>query len=224
MKRNGTEEDFNSEKIKIAIEKANKEVPEKNRMTEEDIDRTISDIEEYIKTTNKVTSVETIQDMVEDHIWDSHKYVLGRKYSRYRYKHTEQRGMKSFYNKILTIVGRNNEEVKEENSNKNPTLNSVQRDYIAGEISKDITKNCLLPKDIWEAHEEGLIHFHDADYYVHTMHNCCLVNLFDMLMNGTVISGTKIDRPNSFLTACNVTTQIASMISSNQFGLSVYAF
>ncbi|MBQ8132935.1 MAG: anaerobic ribonucleoside-triphosphate reductase [Clostridia bacterium] len=217
IKRNSSEEPFNIEKIVSAITKANK-ATDTGKLTEDQI-RDIAEYVEYKCTKiNRAVSVEEIQDMVEDQIMAKGAFQLARNYVRYRYTRSLIRSSNTTDNKILSLIECNNEEAKQENSNKNPTVNSVQRDYMAGEVSKDLTKRMLLPLDIVEAHEKGIIHFHDADYFAQHMHNCDLVNLDDMLQNGTVISETLIERPHSFSTACNIATQIIAQVASNQYG------
>ena len=218
IKRSGKEVAFDGSKIIAAIEKANNEVTEEKKLT----DGQISDIEKAVEkqcaSLTRAASVEEIQDMVEDGLMKSGKFEVARKYITYRYKHALVRKSNTTDEQIMSLIECSNEEVKQENSNKNPTVNSVQRDYMAGEVSKDITKRFLLPDDVVKAHEEGLIHFHDADYFAQHMHNCCLVNLEDMLQNGTVISETMIERPKSFSTACNIATQAIAQIASSQYG------
>ena len=218
IKRSGKEVAFDGSKIIAAIEKANNEVTEEKKLT----DGQISDIEKAVEkqcaSLTRAASVEEIQDMVEDGLMKSGKFEVARKYITYRYKHALVRKSNTTDEQIMSLIECNNEEVKQENSNKNPTVNSVQRDYMAGEVSKDITKRFLLPEDVVKAHEEGLIHFHDSDYFAQHMHNCCLVNLEDMLQNGTVISETMIERPKSFSTACNIATQAIAQIASSQYG------
>ena len=217
IKRNGSEEIFDIKKIIAAITKADS-ASDKRELTQEEI----IDIAEYVEyKCNKIcraVSVEEIQDMVEDQIMAKGAFELAKNYVKYRYTRSLARKANTTDNQILTLIECNNEEVKQENSNKNPTVNSVQRDYMAGEVSKDLTKRILLPQDIVEAHEQGIIHFHDADYFAQHMHNCDLVNLEDMLQNGTVISGTLIEKPHSFSTACNIATQIIAQVASNQYG------
>ena len=217
IKRNGSEEDFNIEKIINAVKKANGS-GEHKFLTDEQIDDVADYVEYKCNKIRRAVSVEEIQDMVEDQLMAKGAFELARRYVRYRYNRSLVRKANTTDNRILSLIECNNEEVKQENSNKNPTVNSVQRDYMAGEVSKDITKRFLLPEDIVEAHEKGLIHFHDADYFAQHMHNCCLVNLGDMLENGTVISETRIDRPKSFSTACNIATQAIAQIASSQYG------
>lgn len=217
LKRNGTEVEFNQKKIEAAVTKANNAAVRKE-LTEEQI-RDIADFIGFkcVKI-NRTVTVEEIQDMVENQIMAAGASDVARGYVRYRYQRSLVRKSNTTDEKILTLIDCNNEEAKQENANKNPTVNSVQRDYIAGEVSKDITKRLLLPEDVVEADREGLIHFHDADYYLQHMHNCDLVNLEDMLQNGTVISGTMIEKPHSFSTACNIATQIIAQVASNQYG------
>lgn len=217
LKRNGTEVEFNQKKIEAAVTKANNAAVRKE-LTEEQI-RDIADFIGFkcVKI-NRTVTVEEIQDMVENQIMAAGAFDVARGYVRYRYQRSLVRKSNTTDEKILTLIDCNNEEAKQENANKNPTVNSVQRDYIAGEVSKDISKRLLLPEDVVEADREGLIHFHDADYYLQHMHNCDLVNLEDMLQNGTVISGTMIEKPHSFSTACNIATQIIAQVASNQYG------
>ena len=204
IKRNGTEVDFDLEKIENAIRKANNEVSESNRLTEKQIMLITNRVTGLAGDLNRAVNVEEIQDFVENQIMDQKAFAVARKYITYRYTRALVRRSNTTDAQILTLIECNNEEVKQENSNKNPTVNSVQRDYMAGEVSKDLTRRILLPRDIVEAHDAGLIHFHDADYFAQHMHNCDLVNLEDMLQNGTVISGTFIEKPHSFSTACNI--------------------
>lgn len=217
IKRNGSEEDFNIEKIVNAVKKANNS-SETRFLTDEQI----IDIAEYVEykcnKMKRAVSVEEIQDMVEDQLMAKGAFELARRYVRYRYNRSLVRKANTTDNRILSLIECNNEEVKQENSNKNPTVNSVQRDYMAGEVSRDLTRRMLLPPDIVEADKQGLIHFHDADYFAQHMHNCDLVNLEDMLQNGTVISDTLIEKPHSFSTACNIATQIIAQVASNQYG------
>ncbi len=218
IKRNGAEVVFDILKIENAIRKANEAVEEAARMTELQIKRIAQSVEIRCQEMNRSLSVEEIQDLVEDQIMAHGAFEVAKKYITYRYTRTLVRQSNTTDDKILSLIECNNEEVKQENANKNPTINAVQRDYMAGEVSKDITRRILLPQDIVEAHEAGIIHFHDADYYAQHMHNCDLVNLEDMLQNGTVISGTLIEKPHSFSTACNIATQIIAQIASNQYG------
>ena len=218
IKRSGAEVTFDPEKIVIAVTKANESVVPSARMSEVQIKRIAEDVESAAANINRSLSVEEIQDMVEDQIMNQRAFEVARRYITYRYNRALVRKSNTTDEQILSLIECNNEEVKQENSNKNPTVNSVQRDYMAGEVSKDITKRILLPADIVEAHENGLIHFHDADYFAQHMHNCDLVNLEDMLQNGTVISGTLIEKPHSFSTACNIATQIIAQVASCQYG------
>lgn len=218
IKRNGTEVAFDIEKILNAIRKANNEVSEGNRLKEKQIELIANKVTALANDLNRAVNVEEIQDFVENQIMDQKAFAVARKYITYRYSRALVRKSNTTDAQILTLIECNNEEVKQENSNKNPTVNSVQRDYMAGEVSKDLTRRILLPPDIVQAHDEGLIHFHDADYFAQHMHNCDLVNLEDMLQNGTVISGTFIEKPHSFSTACNIATQIIAQVASNQYG------
>ena len=218
IKRSGTEVGFNIEKIIAAVRKANKEVAESERLTEQKIDEISRNVEQICLNMNRTLNVEEIQDLVENQIMNCKSFEVARKYITYRYKRYLVRKSNSTDKQILSLIECNNEEVKQENSNKNPVINSVQRDYMAGEVSKDITKRFLLPEEIVKAHEEGIIHFHDSDYFAQHMHNCCLVNLEDMLQNGTVISEVMIEKPKSFSTACNVATQCIAQIASSQYG------
>ena len=218
IKRSGSEVTFDIEKIVAAVVKANKEVAHNERLSDEQIMVISKNIEQICKDMGRSLSVEEIQDLVENQIMNFRAFAVARKYITYRYKRALVRKSNSTDEQILSLLECNNEEVKQENSNKNPTVNSVQRDYMAGEVSKDITKRFLLPQDIVDAHEQGLIHFHDADYFAQHMHNCCLVNLDDMLQNGTVISETMLEKPHSFSTACNIATQAIAQIASSQYG------
>ena len=218
IKRSGSEVIFDMEKIEAAIRKANESVVESEKMTEAQIRGITMSVENACSSMQRSPSVEEIQDMVENQIMNQRAFSVARNYITYRYKRALIRKSNSTDEQILSLLECNNEEVKQENSNKNPTVNSVQRDYMAGEVSKDITKRFLLPADIVDAHEKGIIHFHDADYFAQHMHNCCLVNLEDMLQNGTVISETMIDKPKSFSTACNIATQSIAQIASSQYG------
>ena len=218
IKRSGAEVDFDPKKIEIAVKKANESVVPSERMSDIQIKRIAEDVESAAANVNRSLSVEEIQDMVEDQIMNQRAFDVARRYITYRYQRALVRKANTTDEQILSLIECNNEEVKQENSNKNPTVNSVQRDYMAGEVSKDITKRLLLDNDIVEAHEQGIIHFHDADYFAQHMHNCDLVNLEDMLQNGTVISDTLIERPHSFSTACNIATQIIAQVASNQYG------
>ena len=218
IKRNGTEVKFNASKITNAIRCANQDVDTLDRLTDTQIHEIASKIEEVCESLNHTVTVEEVQDMVEDNIMSLGHFNLARKYITYRYEQSLKRRKNTTDDKILSLIECDNEEVKQENSNKNPTINSVQRDYMAGEVSRDITTRKLLPEDVVEAHNEGIIHFHDSDYFAQHMHNCDLVNLEDMLQNGTVISGTMIEKPHSFSTACNIATQIIAQVASNQYG------
>ncbi len=218
IKRDGSEVEFDRVKIEAAILKANESVMDDDRVAPEQAKMIASTVEHYCAGLKRAMSVEEIQDQVENHLMALGKYNLARRYITYRYTHALMRHSNTTDKQILSLIECNNEEVKQENANKNPTVNSVQRDYMAGEVSKDITKRILLPSEIVEAHDAGLIHFHDADYFAQHMHNCDLVNLEDMLQNGTVISGTRIERPHSFSTACNIATQIIAQVASNQYG------
>ena len=219
IKRNGAEENFDPMKIRNAVLGANGNVErESDRLDPEQIAEIVLDVERKCREMNRAVAVEEIQELVETAIMEKGAFEVAKKYIRYRYTRTLVRQANTTDNKILSLIECNNEEVKQENANKNPTVNSVQRDYMAGEVSKDITKRLLLPQEIVEAHEQGIIHFHDTDYYAQHMHNCDLVNLEDMLQNGTVISGTMIEKPHSFSTACNIATQIIAQVASNQYG------
>ena len=218
IKRNGAEVAFDLEKIRIAITKANEAVEEKYRMTPMQIDRITNQVELACEEMGRSPAVEEIQDLVEKAIMSHGAYEVAKGYITYRYTRSLMRQTNTTDDRILTLIESNNEEVKQENANKNPTVNAVQRDYMAGEVSKDIARRILLPQDVVAAHDAGIIHFHDADYYAQHMHNCDLVNLEDMLQNGTVISGTMIEKPHSFSTACNIATQIIAQVASNQYG------
>ena len=218
IKRNGSEEIFDRQKIAAAIIKANEAVDEDEQITKGKINKIAAVVESRCEKLGRAVNVEEVQDMVENELMRSGAFILARAYITYRYKRALIRRTNTTDDQILSLIECNNEEVKQENSNKNPTVNSVQRDYMAGEISKDITRRILLPEDIVKAHEEGIIHFHDSDYFAQHMHNCDLVNLEDMLQNGTVISGTMIEKPHSFSTACNIATQIIAQVASNQYG------
>ena len=218
IKRSGSEDTFDARKITAAVTKANYEVPTKDRLSKEQIESITADVENICLDMNRALSVEEIQDLVEEQIMDRRAFAVARKYITYRYNRALLRKSNSTDKQILSLLECNNEMVKQENSNKNPTVNSVQRDYMAGEVSKDITKRFLLPSEIVRAHEQGIIHFHDSDYFAQHMHNCCLVNLEDMLQNGTVISETMIEKPKSFSTACNIATQSIAQIASSQYG------
>ena len=218
IKRNGAEVGFDITKIIIAITKANESVAEADRMTPVQIQRIAESVELQCQKMNRAPTVEEIQDMVEHYIMAHGAFEVAKHYITYRYTRSLVRKSNTTDDKILSLIECNNEEAKQENSNKNPVVNSTQRDYMAGEVSRDITNRILLPKDIVEAHNEGIIHFHDTDYYAQHMHNCDLVNLEDMLQNGTVITGTLIEKPHSFATACNIATQIVAQVASNQYG------
>lgn len=218
IKRNGSEVSFDLSKISNAIRAANKEVPFDERLTERQVVYASENVQDRCEAAGHTVTVEEIQDMVEDEIMALGRFEVARKYIIYRYVQSLKRQKNTTDDKILSLIECNNEDVKQENSNKNPTVNSVQRDYMAGEISKDLTMRMLLPDDVVQAHNEGIIHFHDADYFAQHMHNCDLVNLDDMLQNGTVISGTLIEKPHSFSTACNIATQIIAQVASNQYG------
>ena len=218
IKRNGSEAVFDRMKIYSAVEKANLAVDEGERIRQKDIEKITSAVVKKCERLGRAVSVEEIQDMVEREIMALGAFTLAKAYITYRYTRELVRRANTTDDKIMSLIECNNEEVKQENSNKNPTVNSVQRDYMAGEVSKDLTKRLLLPRDIVEAHEEGIIHFHDSDYFAQHMHNCDLVNLEDMLQRGTVISGTMIEKPHSFSTACNIATQIIAQVASNQYG------
>ena len=218
IKRNGSEEIFTRDKIFSAVEKANNAIEESDRISVKEIDRITDKVTKKCLKLARAVSVEEIQDLVERELVALGSFELAKAYITYRYTRALVRKSNTTDDKIMSLIECNNEEVKQENSNKNPTVNSVQRDYMAGEISKDITRRILLSPDIVKAHEEGLIHFHDADYFAQHMHNCDLVNLEDMLQNGTVISGTMIEKPHSFSTACNIATQIIAQVASNQYG------
>lgn len=218
IKRNGTEVDFDGEKIFAAIQKANSAGTGSLELTESKIKEITSTIEDILVNLGRTSSVEEIQELVETELMKAGAYETAKRYIRYRYNRSLVRHSNTTDQRILSLIECCNEDVKQENSNKNPVVNSTQRDYMAGEVSKDITERLLLPPDIVEAHKEGIIHFHDSDYFAQHMHNCDLVNLEDMLQNGTVISGTLIERPHSFSTACNIATQIIAQVASNQYG------
>ena len=218
IKRNGSEVTFDSEKIYMAVEKANMAIDEMERISDREIRRVTDKVTKKCEKMKRSVSVEEVQDLVERELMATGNFTLAKTYITYRYTRELVRKSNTTDDKILSLIECNNEEVKQENANKNPTVNSVQRDYMAGEVSKDITRRILLPADIVKAHEEGIIHFHDADYFAQHMHNCDLVNLEDMLQNGTVISGTMIEKPHSFSTACNIATQIIAQVASNQYG------
>ena len=218
IKRNGSEAVFDITKIIAAVTKANNVVEESQRLTSQQIIALADKVQTACMGRGHAMNVEEIQDIVEDAIMATGAYEVARRYITYRYVQNLKRTHNTTDDRILALIECNNEEVKQENSNKNPTVNSVQRDYMAGEVSKDLTMRMLLPPEVVKAHEEGVIHFHDADYYAQHMHNCDLVNLDDMLQNGTVISGTLIEKPHSFSTACNIATQIIAQVASSQYG------
>lgn len=218
IKRNGTEHPFETGKIAKALEKANASVTQTDKLTEKQIEEICNTVTDRCNAYTRSVHVEEIQDMVVQAIMEQKAYVLANNYIVYRYEHQLKRRANTTDDAILSLIACENEEVKQENSNKNPLVVSVQRDYMAGEVSKDLTRRILLPKNIMEAHDEGILHFHDSDYYAQKMHNCCLINIKDMLENGTVISGTMIEPPKSFRVACNVTTQIIAQVASAQYG------
>ena len=218
IKRNGAEVPFDITKIITAVGKASESMSEQNRLTRDQITQIAADVADQCQALNRAVNVEEIQDMVENQLMDIRAHDVARHYITYRYVQSLKRQTNTTDERILSLIECQNEEVKQENANKNPTVNSVQRDYLAGEISKDLTNRLLLAPDIVKAHQEGLIHFHDSDYFAQHMHNCDLVNLEDMLQNGTVISGTYIEKPHSFSTACNIATQIIAQVASNQYG------
>ena len=218
IKRNGVEVEFNPEKISNAIQKANKEVEEHKSLSLLQIADVTNRVSDQIENASHAVNVESIQDMVEVGIMQEGGYEIAQKYVRYRYQREIARKANTTDSEILSLIECSNEEVNQENSNKDASINSTQRDYMAGQVSKDLTMRLLLPKEIVDAHKEGIIHFHDSDYYAQKEHNCDLINLEDMLQNGTVISDTLIEKPHSFYTACNVTTQIVAQVASNQYG------
>lgn len=218
IKRNGTEVDFNVEKIFAAIQKANTAGTGMPELSDSKVGEIAAAVEKTVKALGRTSSVEEIQELVETELMKAEAYETAKRYIRYRYNRSLVRHSNTTDEKILSIIECCNEEAKQENSNKNPVVNSTQRDYMAGEVSRDITERLLLPADIVEAHKEGIIHFHDSDYFSQHMGNCCILNLEDMLQNGTVISGTLIERPHRFSTACNITTQIIAQVASNQYG------
>ena len=217
-KRDGREVPFDREKIKQAIAHASADVTESRELSDKDIEDIVTIVVARCSCIPHTPHVEEIQDIVENELMRGGFYDVAKAYICYRYEHALRRKGNSIDGAILSIVNHSNEEVKQENSNKNPAIIPTQRDYMAGEISKDITRRMLLPKDIMDAHDEGIIHFHDADYFVQRSHNCCLVNLDDMLQNGTVISGTMIEKPHMFSTACNIATQVIAQVASSQYG------
>ena len=218
IKRDGSQDVFDAAKIATAIRKANETVDDADKLTEARIDRIAAQIEQFAASHDRALGVEEIQDLVETKIQEAGAHAVAKKYIKYRFIQDIKRRHNTTDGEILTLINCTNEEAKQENANKNPVVNSTQRDYMAGAVSKDVTKRLLLPEDIVKAHEDGLLHFHDMDYYAQRMHNCDLVNLEDMLQNGTVISGTQIERPHSFSTACNIATQIIAQVASNQYG------
>ena len=219
IKRNGSEAEFDKAKIGAAITKANNAIPESARVSPYLIKAIEEEITGEVAGIHYTVSVEEVQDMVERKLMDYHAVVLATAYIKYREKRAMARQANSTDDQILSLIDSENELVKQENSNKKPTVVSVQRDYMAGEVSKDLSRRILLPQEIVEAHDRGIIHFHDMDYYSQRMHNCCLVNLEDMLQNGTVISETLIEKPHSFKVACNIATQIVAQVASSQYGL-----
>ena len=218
IKRSGMEVEFDRSKIIAAVKRANNSVVEGEKVSDEQVEKIAENVETICEGMNRALNVEEIQDLVENQIMNQKAFRLASNYITYRYKRALVRKSNSTDKQILSLLECNNEEVIQENSNKNPTVNSVQRDYMAGEVSKDITRRFLLPQKIVDAHEAGIIHFHDSDYFAQHMHNCCLVNLEDMLQNGTVISGTMIEKPHSFSTACTIATQIIAQVASSQYG------
>lgn len=218
IKRDGTEVEFNVDKITMAVTKANNRVEAPQKLSELEINSIGKHVQDIAIELTRALTVEEIQDLVENDIMSLGKHELAKRYITYRYNRSLARKANTTDGRILSLINCNNEDVKQENSNKNPIINSVQRDYMAGEVSKDISSRILLPRKVVEAHDAGLIHFHDMDYFAQRMHNCCLLNLEDMLQNGTVISGTQIDRPKSFATACNIAPQIIAQVASNQYG------
>ena len=218
IKRNGSEVAFDLQKIINAIKAANKEVPPDERLSKREVKFASRNVKDQCAAAGHTVTVEEIQDLVEDQLMALDHFSIARKYIIYRYVQNLKRHKNTTDDKILSLIESNNEEVKQENSNKNPSVVSVQRDYMAGEVSKDLTMRELLPSEVVTAYDEGIIHFHDADYYAQHMHNCDLVNLEDMLQNGTVISGTMIEKPHSFSTACNIATQIIAQVASCQYG------
>ena len=218
IKRNGREVPFNINKIIRAIQSANNEIERHNRITKEEIIEIANTVTHSCSQYGRAVSVEEIQDMVENELIHGDKCEVAKHYIRYRYQQEIARRQNTTDSKILSTVNLENEEVKQENSNKNPIIIPTQRDYIAGEVSKDLTQRYLVPPEITDAHKKGIIHFHDSDYFVQRAHNCDLVNLEDMLQNGTVISGTLIEKPHSFSTACNIATQIMAQVASSQYG------
>ncbi len=218
IKRNGNEVAFDISKIENAIRKASAEVEKQHQLSEDDVEYIARQVAKVCEEHNRAMNVEEIQDIVESKLIQYNYADVARCYIKYRFTRELVRKGNSTDESILSIIDNTNEDIKQENSNKNPTVNSVQRDYMAGEVSKDLTRRILLPPDVVKAHDAGIIHFHDSDYFSQRMHNCDLVNLEDMLQNGTVISGTMIEKPHSFSTACNIATQVIAQVASNQYG------
>lgn len=218
IKRSGIEADFDPQKIVVAITKANDSIPQYRRLSVDKISEIASQVTDIAERLGRALNVEEIQDNVERLLMQAGSYEVAKAYITYRYTRALVRQANTTDKQILSLIDCQNEDIKQENSNKNPTINSVQRDYMAGEVSKDLATRILLPPEVVAAHKEGIIHFHDMDYFAQHMYNCCLVNLEDMLQNGTVISGTKIDTPHSFGTACNIATQIIAQVASSQYG------
>ena len=218
IKRDGREVPYDCEKIRAAISAANDEMKSDAKISDTVIGFVTGQVEKRCHALARPVHVEEVQDMVLDELDKAEAYKLARHYSEYRLLHEQQRRMNTTDGKILSLLERNNEEAKQENANKNPIINSTLRDYMAGEVSKDICRRFLFPADVIAAHDDGIIHVHDLDYIAEPMHNCCLVNLEDMLQNGTVVSGTMIEKPHSFSTACNIATQIIAQVASNQYG------
>lgn len=218
IKRNSSEALFDASKIETAIRKANNSPDVREKISDTMIKAVTENVVKHCEQMERAVNVEEIQDQVERELMRVSAYDLADAYIKYRFKRSTVRQANTTDEKILSLIGRTNEEAKQENANKNPTIVSTQRDYMAGEVSKDLVKRFMMPEYLWEAHENGLIHIHDTDYIAQNMHNCCLVNLEDMLQNGTVISGTLIERPHSFATACNIATQIVAQVASSQFG------
>lgn len=219
IKRNGEEKEYNGNRILNAVRKANAEAPENCRLSELKIAVIEEEVRKQLETRTSAPTVEDIQDLVIHEIMRQQAYTVAQLYTEYRYKQSLRRKSNSTDEQILSLIERNNETIKQENSNKDPMLVPTQRDYMAGEVSKDITMRILLPPDIVEAHKEGLIHFHDSDYFLQHIYNCCLINMDDMLQNNTVISETMIEKPRSFITAANIATQIIAQVASAQYGL-----
>ena len=218
IKRNGMEVEFDKQKIVAAVTKASQTVAESLRLNDEQIEKIADMVTKKAEESSYILNVEDIQNMVEKEIMRQGAYEVAQKYIRYRYKRELARKSNTTDDEILSLLELANEEIKQENSNKNPTINATQRDYMAGEVSKDLSRRILLPKEVVDAHDRGEIHFHDMDYYAQHMYNCCLINLEDMLQNGTVISETMIEKPHTFYTACNITTQVVAQVASNQYG------